>query len=52
MGSRISEGAGYIGILGGDVLKHFVVTLDAKNALMHIDAPKQDESSGEAEGAE
>ena len=42
-GSRISEGAGYIGILGGDVLKHFVVTLDAKNALMHIDAPKQDQ---------
>jgi len=40
-GTRISEGASYIGVLGGDVLKHFIVTLDAKNALMHIDAPKQ-----------
>ena len=40
-GTRISEGEGYIGILGGDILMHFVVTLDAKNALMHIDAPKQ-----------
>ena len=45
-GSRIKDGAGYIGILGGDILKHFVVTLDAKNALMHIAAPKQPESIG------
>ena len=51
-GTRISDGAGYIGILGGDVLKHFVVTLDAKNALMHIDAPIQDENIGETKGAE
>lgn len=44
VGSRISDGEGYIGILGGDVLKHFVVTLDAKNALMHIAEPAQDVS--------
>jgi predicted aspartyl protease len=39
---RQSKGAGYVGILGGDVFKHFVVTLDAKNALMHIAAPQPD----------
>ena len=36
---RKNEESGYVGILGGDVLKHFVITLDAKNALLHIDAP-------------
>jgi len=39
---RKSKESGYAGILGGDVLKHFVVTLDAKNALMHINAPHPD----------
>lgn len=34
--------AGYDGIMGGDVFKHFVVTLDAKNALLHISAPPPD----------
>jgi predicted aspartyl protease len=48
-GTRISDGAAYIGILGGDVFKHFVVTLDAKNALMHIDAPIQDDSASNVE---
>lgn len=36
---RHKKGASYVGALGADVLKHFVVTIDAKNALIHIAAP-------------
>lgn len=39
LGKKIAKGSAYEGILGYDVLKHFVVTLDAKNARMHIIAP-------------
>jgi len=38
-GSKFKKGASYEGILGYDILKFFVVTLDAKTASMHIIAP-------------
>lgn len=46
VGSRVNRDGGYDGILGGDIFKHFVITLDAKNALMHIDAPPRGASHG------
>ena len=39
IGSNLAKGASYEGILGYDILKFFVVTLDAKTASMHIIAP-------------
>ena len=39
-GKKIAKGSAYEGILGYDVLKHFVITLDAKTARMHIIAPE------------
>lgn len=40
IGKKIAKGSAYEGILGYDVLKHFVITLDAKTARMHIIAPE------------
>ena len=39
LGTRFAKGAKEEGILGYDILKHFVITLDAKTAKMHIIAP-------------
>ncbi|MBT8142859.1 MAG: hypothetical protein HKN88_08445 [Gammaproteobacteria bacterium] len=36
LGTRLSKGVSTIGILGYDVLKHFVITLDARTARMHV----------------
>lgn len=38
--SRVPRSTGYDGILGYDILKHFVLTLDAKRGLLHIYAPE------------
>ena len=40
LGSRLKK-AESDGILGYDVLKHFVVTLDFKRSLLHLEPPPE-----------
>jgi len=39
LGTKLERDTGYDGILGYDLLRHFVITLDAKIGKMHIFAP-------------
>jgi len=39
-GTRISQSKKVQGILGYDILKHFVITLDYKNGLVHVAPPE------------
>ncbi len=39
-GTYVTTNKGFDGMLGYDILKHFVITLDAKTARMHIIAPE------------
>lgn len=52
LGNRIGSGAQSLGLLGYDVLKHFVVTLDHKNLKLHLglpeSLPKQADAKAEA----
>jgi hypothetical protein len=39
-GTRIKRGKASDGILGYDILQHFIVTFDHKRALLNLDVPR------------